>query len=121
MADLQGLLIEARKLGESLARSAAVARLLKARQQVEKDQPAQEILKAYEQQAMHVRKLMIEQKPIEPADKQKLAKLEADMAGNAVLKEFIGAQADYAGFINQIRQAITLPLNEALGPAGINV
>ena len=75
------------------------------------------MLKAYTEQARHIHTLEVEQKPIEVADKHKLAEYEQKMASNAALKEFMRAQADYVALMNQVNQAMEAPLAESRQPS----
>jgi len=110
MAEVQELLDRARALGEAIANHPHVRDFMAARAKVEEDAQAQQVLKAYEEQARHIRQLEAEQKPIEVADKRKLAECEQKMASNEVLKELLRRQADYVALMNQVNQAMEAPL-----------
>ena len=112
MAEVRNLLDQARALGEAIAGHPLVQAFTAARAQVEKDTEAQQLLKAYEDQARRVRRLEAEQKPIEVADKHKLAECEQKMASNEALKELMRRQADYLALMNQVNRAMETPLAE---------
>ena len=86
MAEVQGLLDQARALGEAIANHPLMQAFAAARAKVENDTAAQQVLKAYEEQAKHIRQLEAQRKPIEVADKRKLAECEQKMASNQALK-----------------------------------
>jgi cell fate (sporulation/competence/biofilm development) regulator YlbF (YheA/YmcA/DUF963 family) len=110
MAEIQELVDRARALGEAIANHPDVRAFAAARTRVEKDAEAQQLLKAYEEQARHIRRLEAEQKPIEVADKRKLAECEQRMASNDALKELMRRQADYVALMNQVNRAMEAPL-----------
>jgi cell fate (sporulation/competence/biofilm development) regulator YlbF (YheA/YmcA/DUF963 family) len=105
------LLQKARELGEAIARHERVRAYTAAQEAVRKDQQAQALLREYARQMEHLHELEASRKPIEVADKHKAADLEAQIAGNALLKELMRVQADYVELMNQINQAISGPLN----------
>jgi cell fate (sporulation/competence/biofilm development) regulator YlbF (YheA/YmcA/DUF963 family) len=110
MADVQELLDQARALGEAIAAHPSVRAYTAARTKVEKDAGAQQLLGNYSKQSQHVRELEAQQKPIEVADKHKLAEYEQKMASNEALKELMRTQVDYVTLMNQINQAMEAPL-----------
>ncbi|MFQ5806850.1 MAG: YlbF family regulator [Phycisphaerae bacterium] len=107
---MQELLDRARALGEAIANHPRVRAFMAARAKAEQDSEAQQLLKAYEEQAQHVRRLEAEQKPIEVADKRKLAECEQKMASNEALKELMRTQVDYVTLMNRVNQAMEAPL-----------
>ncbi len=118
MAEAQELLDRARALGEAIANHPLVQAFAAARAGVEKDTAAQQVLKAYEEQARHIRQLEAEQKPIEVADKRKLAECEQKMASNEALKELMRRQADYVALMNEVNRAMEAPLAASRKSAG---
>jgi len=110
MADTQELINQARALGEAIARHPDVQAFLRARTEVEEDAAAQELLKAYSAHAQHLRQLEVEQKPVEVADKHKLAEYEQQMASNEALKKMVAAQVGYVTLMNKVNQAMEAPL-----------
>ena len=111
MSDVQELLDQARVLGEAIANHPHVQAFTKAREQTENDAEARQLLGAYQEQAQRVRQLEAEQKPIEVADKQKLAECEQKMASNEALKALMRTQADYVALMNQVNRAMEAPLS----------
>lgn len=114
MADIRGLLDQARALGEAIAKHPHIQVFLAAQDNARKDGEAQQLLEAYKKQAEHIRLLEAQRKPVEPADKRKLADYEQKLASNPALKELMRAQADYVALMNQINRAMEGPL--AAGP-----
>jgi cell fate (sporulation/competence/biofilm development) regulator YlbF (YheA/YmcA/DUF963 family) len=110
MADVQELLKQARALGEAIASHPDVQAYLAARNKVDSDAEAQQILKSYTQHSARVRTLEAQQKPIEPDDKRKLVEYEQQLASNAALKELMRRQVDYVTLMNQVNQAMENPL-----------
>jgi cell fate (sporulation/competence/biofilm development) regulator YlbF (YheA/YmcA/DUF963 family) len=113
MAETQELLNQARALGEAIASHPAVQAFLGARAKTNSDTEAQQLLKGYAEQATRIRELEAQQKPVEVADKQKLAECEQKMASNEALKELMRTQADYIGLMNQVNQAMEAPLAQS--------
>ena len=120
MTDVQELLDRARALGEAIANHPHVQAFAAAREKVEKDAEAQQVLKAYEEQAQHIRQLETARRPIEVADKRKLAECERKMASNDALKELMRRQADYVALMNQVNRAMEAPLAASRKPGGVS-
>jgi len=110
MAEIEALLERARALGEAIANHPYFQAFTEARKKTENDTEAQGLLRAYAEHAQRVRQLQAEQKPIEVADKRKLAEYEQQMASNSALKELMRAQTDYVALMNQVNQAMEAPL-----------
>jgi len=110
MDDLRELLDKARALGETIAAHPRMREYTAAREAVEKDADTQSLLQSYGRQAEHIRALERNQKPVEVADKQKLAEIEGRMAGNDALKRLMRCQADYVELMNQVNRAMEAPL-----------
>lgn len=113
MAETRELLNQARALGEAIARHPAVRAFIAARKKTNSNTEAQQLLKRYSEQAARVRELEAQHKPVEVADKHKLAECEQKMASNEALKELMRAQADYVGLMNQVNQAMEGPLAQS--------
>jgi cell fate (sporulation/competence/biofilm development) regulator YlbF (YheA/YmcA/DUF963 family) len=110
MADTRELINQAHALGEAIARHPDVQAFVSARTKVEEDADAQKLLKAYSAHTQHLRRLEVERKPIEVADKHKLAEYEQQMASNEALKKMMAAQVGYVTLMNKVNQAIEAPL-----------
>lgn len=103
---MEDIIAHARELGKKIAAHPRCADFMAAARAVAGDKQAQEILKAYQQQVRKIQELEATEKPIEPADKRKLADCEAAVAGNELLKKMIKHQADYVELMNRINGAI---------------
>lgn len=110
MADMQELINQARMLGEAIASHPDVRAFLAARAAVDQDSDAQQLLIRYSEHARRMQMLEAEQKPIEVADKHKLAEYEQQMASNDALKAMLSAQVGYVALMNQVNQAMEAPL-----------
>jgi cell fate (sporulation/competence/biofilm development) regulator YlbF (YheA/YmcA/DUF963 family) len=110
MDDLQELMDKAGALGQAIAAHPRMREYNAAREAVEKDADAQSLLRDYAKQAERIRELERNQKPVEVADKQKLAEIEGRMAGNDAFKRLMRCQADYVELMNQVNRAMEAPL-----------
>lgn len=110
MSDTHDLVRRARELGEALAQHPAIRQFQQARQAVQADPAAQDLLKQYMQQAGRIRQLQAGGKPIEVADKHKLRDLEHAMASNDALKQMTRWQTEYLALMNQVQSAMEAPL-----------
>ena len=116
MQDTENLLSKAQQLGEALAAHPGVKAHYEAQRCVRTDTAARKLLKDYQAQLDHIRQMEAQQQPVEVADKQKLKQLEAQMAGNEVLKTLMRTQTDYVALMNQVNQAMEAPLATASPP-----
>jgi cell fate (sporulation/competence/biofilm development) regulator YlbF (YheA/YmcA/DUF963 family) len=96
----------ARDLGKKIAAHPRCVDFMAAARAVAGDKAAQEVLRTYQDQVRRIQELEHGGKPIEPADKRKLADCEAAVAGNDLLKKMLKHQADYLEFMNRINSAI---------------
>ena len=110
MQDTQEIMNKARELGEAIAQHDLIKAYFAAQQAVANDQEAQDLLKSYTQQMEHLQQLEAAQQPIEVADKNKMAELDANVAANEHLKNLMRNQADYVALMNQINNAMSTPL-----------
>ncbi|MFH1746279.1 MAG: YlbF family regulator [Planctomycetota bacterium] len=116
MPDFQELIDKARNLGEAIANHDTVKSYYTARQGVQDDREAQALLGEYTLHMQRMQQLEREQKPIEVADKQKVAEFESKISSNDLLKQLMRTQADYAALMNQVNQAMETPLAAAMTP-----
>ena len=110
MAESQDLIAQATQLGKAIAQHETVKAFMTARQNVQADTEAQQLLAEYTQHAELMQRLQTTQQPIEPADKQKLVDCEQKMSRNAALKDMMRSQADYVGLMNEINRAMEAQL-----------
>lgn len=112
------LLEKATALGREVAADERVQALVAARKSIENDSEAQQLVQDHSDTVARIGKLKQEQKPIEPADKRKLAECEAALAAHPLFKELLKAQTNYLELINRVHQAIEAPLVEATEQTG---
>jgi cell fate (sporulation/competence/biofilm development) regulator YlbF (YheA/YmcA/DUF963 family) len=101
------------KLGKSIAESDAGRKYRQARQQMQSDAEAHELMQQFQQ---HVEKLQRSEQagqPIEVEDKNTLEELQGKLAANPKVKTFTEAQMDYMDLIRQVSQRIQDPMNAA--------
>ena len=111
---MQDVIGKATTLGEAIAKHERTKAFMAADKAVHTNDQAKAVMEAFHAQAAHIHQLETSQQPIEPADKQKLAAVQAEMAGNDLIKNFVRCQADYAELMNNVNQAI----DQAVGQAG---
>ena len=103
---MDDIIADARALGKKIAAHPRTSAFMTAARAVAKDKAAQDILKAYQDHMQHLQELEGSGKPIEVADKRKLADCESAVAGNDKLKEMMKRQADYMELMHRINNAI---------------
>jgi len=96
----------AEDLGKEIAKDAATKRYIALQNELNADPQAQKLLEEYEQQAHRMAGLEAQGQPIEPEDKHKLSRLQADLSGNASVKKFMAAQVEYANPMRKVKQAV---------------
>lgn len=106
------LIQQAQALGRAIAGHQTAREFREAQLAVRDSAESQALLSSYTRQAEHIRALEADRKPIEVADKRKLAEAEERMASDKALKRMARAQADYLDLMNTIYSAI----QEALIP-----
>ena len=110
MDELRDVLDKARTLGEALAAHPRIREYTAANRAVADDATAHSLLQSFGEQAARIRELEASQKPVEVADKQKLADIEKRMSANDALKRLMRAQADYIELMNRVNEAMEAPL-----------
>lgn len=103
---MEDIIADARSLGKKIAAHPRMTAFMAAARAVSEDKEAQETLKAYQTQMERIQELESTGKPIEVADKRKLADCEAAVAGNDKLKEMMKRQTDYMEMMHRINNAI---------------
>ena len=110
---MEDIISHARELGKKIAAHPRCSDFMNATREVAADTEAQRILKEYQEQVTNIRRLEVEQKPIEVEDKHKLADCEAAVAGNELLKTMMKHQADYVEMMTRINNAIDEAVQQA--------
>lgn len=103
---MDDIIAHARELGKKIAAHPRTTAFMKAARAVAADKQAQEVLRAYQNQMKAIHELESAGKPVEVADKRKMADCEAAVASNNLLKEMMKHQADYLEMMNRINNAI---------------
>lgn len=116
---MEEIIADAKALGKKIAAHPRTTAFMTAAKAVSDDRDAQNLLKAYQEQVERIHTLEAQGKPVEPDEKRKLVDREADLAGNARLKEMMKAQTDYMELMHRINSAIDeASASAAAGPAG---
>jgi len=108
---VEEILNQAQRLGKLIAQHPRTQAMQQASAAARADTDAQRLLDDHRRQAEHIHRLENEGKPIEVADKHKLANLEAKVAGNPLIMKLMKAQADYVQLMQAVNSAIGSQLN----------
>lgn len=100
------ILALAEQLGKLIAEHPRTKALEQAVAAVRNDPDARTVLRQHRQQLDKIRQLEAQIKPVEVADKRRLADLEAKMVSNQPIQALLKAQADYAELMHRVNQAI---------------
>ena len=106
----------AERLGKAVAAHPRAAALAQMRKKLRADPQASQLLKDFQDQARRIAQLEAEQKPVEVDDKHKLADLQAKIASNDLLKQWMRLQADYSELWNKVNRAMLTPILQSHGP-----
>jgi cell fate (sporulation/competence/biofilm development) regulator YlbF (YheA/YmcA/DUF963 family) len=105
------------ELGKRIAVDARTRAYVAAREAVDADATATQIVADHAAQVRKIRDLEAAVKPVEVADKQRLEELHHQLMGNDRIKELLRTETDYAQMMHHVHQALEGPLIEALaGP-----
>lgn len=107
---METILDQARALGEAIAEHPRTKAFFQAAGALRADEEAKGVLESFQKQADHVRRLEDDKRPIEVADKRKLADLQTKMATHDKIKAFMRTQADYIDLMNRVNRAMEGPL-----------
>lgn len=110
---MDDIIEHARELGKKIATHPRTVDFMNAARAVAENKDAQTTLKSYEEQVRRIRELESANKPIEVADKHKLADCESAVAGNDHLKKMMKYQADYLQMMSQVNNAIDEAIQES--------
>ncbi len=94
------------KLGTLIAADPRGQRIAKAQAALAGSPDDRQRLADLEAQQGKVHTLEVQGKPIEPDDKRRLIDLQAKVAGSEVVKDLLGAQADFAELMSAVLQKI---------------
>lgn len=104
----------AAKLGKQIAADPRAERMSNAREALEKSAADRQLLGDYEDQQRKMMEMETQGKPIEPADKHRLAELHQKVVSSEIIKDLVKAQADYLELMTLVSQRVE---QEALGMA----
>lgn len=96
----------AKRLGQQMAAHERTTLLKAAQKEVDGNEEAEQLIKAYQTQAQKMVELEKAKKPIEVADKQKLSELEDGIGMHSALSELTRRQVDFVDMMRKIKQAI---------------
>jgi cell fate (sporulation/competence/biofilm development) regulator YlbF (YheA/YmcA/DUF963 family) len=113
---MDDLLNKASELGKLLAGHPRFKALMAARDGVRADEAARKLMGEYQAQVERLQGLSMQNQPIEPADKRRLADLEQTVASNPKIKNLAKAQADFTEMMSRVNRAIYDNLAESFGP-----
>jgi cell fate (sporulation/competence/biofilm development) regulator YlbF (YheA/YmcA/DUF963 family) len=100
------LIRKAEELGHLLASHPRFAALMAARDAVRANETSRKLMADYETHVQRIEDLTLANKPIEVADKHKLAELEKVVAADVRIKELTKAQMEFSDLLNRINRAI---------------
>ena len=103
----------ARRLGGAISDTERHKALEQARVQTADDASARELLDAFLKQQQHIDDLLRSNKPVEVADKQRLAELQNQVSSHEALQQLLKAQADYSELMHKVNEAIQAGLSGA--------
>lgn len=103
---MEDILELASKLGKRIAGDERTQAFTRARQALDANIEARQMLADYEQTQRKVAQLEASGKPIEPDDKRKLVELHTKVVGNEVLKTLLKSQADFLQMMTLVSQKI---------------
>jgi len=96
----------AAQLGEAIRRHPRYVKLRETDERVRNDKSATDALEAYNKAAEDIARKEHSGQPVEVEDKRRLRALQETVAGNASVKVFLMAQADYAELMRKMNDAI---------------
>ena len=100
-----------RRLGQAIADSPQAAAMRTAREEMNKDAAASQLLKDFREHADKIARLEDENKPIEVADKQKFRDLQARLASSEAFKKYTAAQVEYIDLMRKVNVALEQQLS----------
>ncbi|MEE8169055.1 MAG: YlbF family regulator [Phycisphaerae bacterium] len=115
---MQEIMTLAQALGRKIGAHAATRDFMAAAKAVAQNPEAQKILGAYTEHEDRIRELEANGRPIEVADKHKLAELQGQVASHDQLKAMSKAQADYVAMMQRMQTTLDAAIQEAHTPSG---
>jgi cell fate (sporulation/competence/biofilm development) regulator YlbF (YheA/YmcA/DUF963 family) len=109
--DTQQIMDEATKLGELVTQHPAVARYKDARQAVEKDTDANQLMGEFDRQIENLQRQQAAGMPVTDAQQQSLEVLQNKIVSHIKIKALNLAQVEFIDLLRKITQTIQKPLN----------
>jgi cell fate (sporulation/competence/biofilm development) regulator YlbF (YheA/YmcA/DUF963 family) len=106
---MEKILEIAKQLGEALAEHPIGKRYNEAREALDADPAAKQLIQDYEKSAMQLSQKEQQGRPIEPEDKRKMASLQSQLAGNLAVKQWLQSQVDYMDLLRQVNEQVLKP------------
>ena len=103
---MEDILELASKLGKRIAGDERARAFTKAREALDADHKARQMLADYQQSQRKVAELEAAGKPIEPEDKRQLVELHTQVVGSDILKDLLKTQADFLQMMTLVSQKI---------------
>ena len=103
---MEKILELAKQLGQEIANNKIAKQYFEASKALDEDADAQELIKQYEQQAQQLAMKERQAQPIEPQEKQKLADLQAKIAENPKIKQWMQEQVEYVNLLRKVNETV---------------
>lgn len=103
---MDAILKLADQLGKTIAQSKQAADYRAAREAMNAQPDAMELLKDFTRQFGKITELTQKQQPIEPEDKRKLNDLQSKLAAQETFKAFSAAQVEYTDMMRKVSQTL---------------
>lgn len=101
---MEKILELADQLGQAMADHPTGQKYLAAKDELDGDPTARQLIGDYEKTAMQIGQKEQQGRPIEPEDKRKLAEIQVKLAGNMAIKHWMQAQMEYLNLLRQVNQ-----------------
>jgi cell fate (sporulation/competence/biofilm development) regulator YlbF (YheA/YmcA/DUF963 family) len=105
----------ARKLGETIAASPKAGALKEARTGLDQSEETRELLQKTQQHVQSLQQKEEQGQPIEPEDKQKMEKLQAELMADPTFKTFNAAQVEYVDLMRKVNDTLREQLADVEG------
>ena len=103
----------AQRLGKSIADSPQAAALRAARKELDSRPEIKKLLEDFQAQSEKLADLEQAKKPIEVADKHRLAELQDKLVGEEVFKKFTAAQVEYVDLMRRVNETLRKHMHAA--------
>jgi cell fate (sporulation/competence/biofilm development) regulator YlbF (YheA/YmcA/DUF963 family) len=104
----------AETLGEAIADTTEFKALVVVNTKVRADVGLRGLHEQYLKQQEKIEALLQDQKPVEPADKREMERLQNQLRSNTTMQEMARAEADYSHLMSRVSRGINMHLEELL-------